>query len=68
MSWNNIQNYLSNTVFAVLLFSMIIYWVSLLFLPGAKNFSKVGRISSIFANLLLFLYFARVGLFRDIFH
>nr|AWT38176.1 cytochrome c heme attachment protein [Proboscia sp.] len=54
MNWDNIQNYLSNIVFAFLLFGMIIYWVNLLFLPRVKSFSKVGRISSIFANLLLF--------------
>ena len=54
MGWDNIQNYLSNIVFAILLLDMIIYWVSLLFLPEVKNFSKIGRIVSIFANLLLF--------------
>jgi len=54
MGWDSIQNYLSNIVFGILLFGMIIYWVSLLFLPGTTGFSKIGRIGSIIANLLLF--------------
>jgi len=56
MGWDSIQNYLSNIVFGILLFGMIIYWVSLLFLPGTTGFSKIGRIGSIIANLLLFFY------------
>ena len=53
MGWDSLQNYLSNIVFAILLVGMIIYWVSLLFLPGATYLSKVGRIGSIVANILL---------------
>lgn len=54
MDWDSLQNYLSNIVFGILLIGMIIYWVSLLFLPGATGFSKIGRVGSIVANLLLF--------------
>ena len=53
MGWDSLQNYLSNIVFGILLVGMIIYWVSLLFLPGATYLSKVGRIGSIVANILL---------------
>jgi cytochrome c-type biogenesis protein CcsB len=54
MGWDSLQNYLSNIVFGILLIGMIIYWVSLLFLPGVAYLSKVGRIGSIIANILLF--------------
>jgi cytochrome c-type biogenesis protein CcsB len=54
MSWNNIQNFLSNIVFGILLFTTIFYWVSLLFLKQKNKFSQIGRISSFCANILLF--------------
>jgi ABC-type transport system involved in cytochrome c biogenesis permease subunit len=31
MDWNEIQNLLSNIVFGILLFAMVIYWVNLFF-------------------------------------
>ena len=54
MNWNNIQNFLSNIVFGILLFTTIFYWVSLLFLKQKNKFSQIGRISSFCANILLF--------------
>ena len=54
MDWDNIQNFSSNIVFGVLLFSMTLYWVSLSFFKQTNNLLQIGRISSIVANLLLF--------------
>jgi cytochrome c-type biogenesis protein CcsB len=54
MNWNNIQNFLSNIVFGILLFTTIFYWVSLLLLKQKNKFSQIGRISSFCANILLF--------------
>jgi len=54
MDWNNIQNFSSNIVFGVLLFAMIIYWLSLFFFKWTNGLSKVGRFSAIIANFLLF--------------
>ena len=54
MDWNNIQNFLSNIVFGILLFTTTIYWISLLFLKGTNTLSKIGKISSTIASILLF--------------
>jgi cytochrome c-type biogenesis protein CcsB len=54
MNWNNIQNFLSNIVFGILLFTTIFYWISLVFLKQKNKFSQIGRISSFCANILLF--------------
>jgi cytochrome c-type biogenesis protein CcsB len=53
MNWDSIQNFSSNIVFGVLLFSMTIYWISLSFFKQTSNFLQIGRISSIIANFLL---------------
>ena len=55
MDWNDIQNFLSNIVFGILLYTTTIYWVSLLFLKGTNTLSKFGTISANVANILLFL-------------
>ena len=55
MDWNEIQNLLSNTVFAVLLIAMIIYWVNLFFFHESSSISIIGRTSTIIANVLLFI-------------
>ena len=55
MNWDNIQNFSSNIVFGILLFAMTIYWVSLSFFTTTNSLVKIGRISSIIANILLFL-------------
>jgi cytochrome c-type biogenesis protein CcsB len=54
MDWNEIQNLLSNIVFAVLLLAMVIYWVNLFFFREKTSISIIGRTSTIIANLLLF--------------
>jgi cytochrome c-type biogenesis protein CcsB len=54
MDWNEIQNLLSNIVFAVLLVAMVIYWVNLFFFREKTSISIIGRTSTIIANLLLF--------------
>jgi len=54
MDWNNIQNFLSNIVFGILLLTMIIYWVNLSFLNSANTLAKIGNFCSIIANILLF--------------
>ena len=58
MNWDTIQNFSSNLVFGILLFAMTIYWVSLSFFKGSNNLVQIGRISSITANVLLFLILA----------
>jgi cytochrome c-type biogenesis protein CcsB len=54
MDWNEIQNFLSNIVFAVLLFAMIIYWINLLFFNDKSILSSLGRVSAIITNIVLF--------------
>jgi cytochrome c-type biogenesis protein CcsB len=54
MDWNIIQNFSSNIVFGILLFTMILYWISLAFPIWATNLSRVGRFSAFIANILLF--------------
>ena len=46
MDWNEIQNFLSNIVFGILLFAMIIYWVNLsLFSNSSSSFLlKIGQL------------------------
>ena len=54
MDWNNIQNFSSNIVFGILLFAMVIYWLSLFFFNWTNGLSKIGRVSATIANFLLF--------------
>jgi cytochrome c-type biogenesis protein CcsB len=54
MDWNEIQNFLSNIVFAILLFAMVIYWVNLIFLKEKSSFSEVGRLTTFTASIVLF--------------
>jgi cytochrome c-type biogenesis protein CcsB len=54
MNWNEIQNFSSNIVFGVLLFAMITYWVNLSLFRNSYVLSKIGRLSTIIANLILF--------------
>jgi len=58
MDWDSIQNFSSNIVFGVLLFSMTLYWISLSFFQQTNNLLRIGRISSVVANLLLFFVLA----------
>jgi ABC-type transport system involved in cytochrome c biogenesis permease subunit len=54
MDWNTTQNLSSNIVFGILLFAMIIYWVSFSLFKETKNIIQIGKLSAIIANLLLF--------------
>ena len=54
MDWNEIQNFSSNIVFALLLIAMISYWINLSFFTETSPFTKIGQMSTIIANLLLF--------------
>jgi len=54
MDWNEIQNFSSNIVFGVLLFAMITYWINLSLFSDSILLTKIGKISTVFANLLLF--------------
>ena len=54
MDWNITQNFSSNIVFGILLFAMIIYWISLSLFRGTKNLIQVGKFAAIIANILLF--------------
>ena len=54
MDWNITQNFSSNIVFGILLFAMIIYWISLSLFRGTKNIIQVGKFAAITANILLF--------------
>ena len=54
MDWNEIQNFSSNIVFGVLLFATITYWINLSLFSNSVVLPKIGRISTLLANLLLF--------------
>jgi cytochrome c-type biogenesis protein CcsB len=58
MDWNTIQNFSSNVVFGILLFTLIIYWISLFIPRWNKILSLIGKISSTVANLVLFFILA----------
>ena len=55
MDWNEIQNLLSNIVFGILLFTMVIYWINLLFFREKAFISIISRTSTVVANILLFV-------------
>ena len=54
MDWNEIQNFSSNIVFGILLFTMILYWINLSFFSEVLLLSKFARFITFFASLLLF--------------
>ena len=54
MDWNEIQNFSSNIVFGVLLVAMIIYWINLSLFSDSYILGKIGTISAVFANGILF--------------
>ena len=53
MDWNDIQNFLSNIVFGILLITMVFYWVSLILFKN-PILNKIGKSGAIIANILLF--------------
>ena len=54
MDWNEIQNFSSNIVFGILLFSMIMYWVNLSLFNDSNSLSKIGRVGALIANVIIF--------------
>ncbi len=54
MDWNEVQNFLSNIVFGILLFGMITSWVNLSFLNDSFLLAKIVKVNTIIANLFLF--------------
>ena len=54
MDWNEIQNFSSNIVFGVLLFTMITYWINLSLFSDSVLLTKIGRLSTTVASVLLF--------------
>ena len=54
MDWNEIQNFSSNIVFGILLFAMVAYWVNLSLFNDSYFLSKMGRFSTLIANVILF--------------
>jgi len=54
MDWNEIQNFSSNIVFGVLLFAMVTYWVNLSLFSDSYLLGKIGKMSTVVANGILF--------------
>jgi len=54
MDWNEIQNFLSNIVFGILFFAIVTYWVNLSLFSNSNLLAKIGRYSTIVANVVLF--------------
>ena len=54
MNWNEIQNFLSNIVFGILIIAMVFYWTNLSFFSNKLFLSKIGRFGATLANILLF--------------
>jgi cytochrome c-type biogenesis protein CcsB len=55
MDWNEIQNSLSNIVFAILLTTMILYWVNLAFFNETNLLGRTANFTIILADILLFI-------------
>ncbi|MCL4386300.1 MAG: c-type cytochrome biogenesis protein CcsB [Cyanobacteria bacterium] len=53
MDWDEIQNFSSNIVFGILLFTMVSYFVNLSIFSELNFLSKIGKISIVIANLIL---------------
>nr|QYB19237.1 heme attachment to plastid cytochrome c [Climaconeis cf. scalaris]QYB19340.1 heme attachment to plastid cytochrome c [Climaconeis cf. scalaris] len=54
MDWNEVQNFLSNIVFGILLFSTLIYWINLSLFNDFYLLLKIGQVSNLIANAILF--------------
>ena len=54
MNWNEIQNSLSNIVFAILIITMISYWINLFFFKKKSFLSNFGKLSILIVNAILF--------------
>ena len=53
MDWFEVQNSLSNTVFAFLMISMLSYWINLAFFDGKSLLSIISQVTSIMATASL---------------
>ena len=67
MDWNEIQNFLSNIVFGILLFAMVSYWVNLSLFTKKSFLFKIGRLSTIIANFFLFFILCSRWIFAGYF-
>ena len=54
MDWNDVQNFLANIVFVILLVGAITYWTNLYFVKTKSSLAKIGKFSATLANILLF--------------
>ena len=54
MDWNEIQNFASNLVFGILLFTMITYWINLSIFNNFLIISKIANFTTLFANGIIF--------------
>ena len=54
IDWNEIQNFSSNIVFGILLFTLITYWVNLSLFNDSSLLTKISRLSTITASVILF--------------
>jgi len=54
IDWNEIQNFSSNTVFGILFFASIIYWINLSLFTDSDLLTKTGRLSTLIASGILF--------------
>ena len=64
MDWNEIQNFLSNIVFGILLFTMIVYWINLLLFKDSNLLTTIGQLSSLSANIIL-IFILLINIFLD---
>ena len=55
MIWNDLQSFLSNIVFGILLCNTLIYWIYLNFSNNINLFKKLGKIFSLIANILIII-------------
>jgi cytochrome c-type biogenesis protein CcsB len=54
MDWNEIQNFASNLVFGILLFTMITYWINLSIFNNFLILSKIASFTTLCANIIIF--------------
>nr|QYB18873.1 heme attachment to plastid cytochrome c [Climaconeis sp.] len=54
MDWNDIQNFLSNIVFGILLCSTLLYWINLSIFSDFHFLSKLGQFTILSSSIILF--------------
>jgi len=55
MNWNQIQNFLSNLVFIMLLFETVLYWGHLTWSDPSSRFLKISQFFTLITNLFLII-------------